>query len=316
MHDVPARLLAQSEITMNRLSIILIIVLIPAAVLAAVINGGTIQYDVAHGDSLPLISAKVGVDIRVIALSNHLNPAQHLVPGQDLIINTKKIVAKTVYNGIIIDVTAKMLYLFKNGKIELSFPVGLGMSDWRGITTWQTPIGSFTIERKSRNPVWYVPQSIQEQMRLEGKPVLTEVPPGPDNPLGTYILYTSFPGIAIHETIAPNSIYRFWSHGCIRVLPENIKMLYDEVDVGTQGESVYEPVKAAVTDEGRILLEVDPDIYGNIPDMMSEVSGRLNALKVATQVCWDDVKRVVQESSGIAEDITLLPLCALNSEFH
>lgn len=297
---------------MKRLSIILISIFIPAAAFAAVINGGTIHYGVAQGDSLPLISAKVGVEARVIALSNNLQPVQRLVPGQELLINTRKIVPKTLDNGIIIDVSAKMLYFFKNGKIELSFPVGLGMSEWRGITTWQTPIGNFTIERKSRNPVWYVPQSIQEQMRMEGKPVLTEVPPGPDNPLGTYVLYTSFPAIAIHETISPTSIYRFWSHGCIRVLPENITKLYDEVDVGTPGESIYEPVKTVVTAEGRVLLEVDPDVYENIPNLLGEVTDQLNALHVASEVCWDDVKRVVQEHSGVAEDISLLPLCTLN----
>ncbi len=297
---------------MNRIIIILLSILIPVAAFAAVINGGTIHYSVTQGDSLPLISSKVGVETRVIAQLNHLKQVQRLVPGQELLINTEKIVPKMMDNGIIIDVSAKMLYFFKNGNIELSFPVGLGMSDWRGITTWQTPIGSFTIARKSRNPVWYVPQSIQDQMRLEGKPVLTQVPSGPDNPLGTYILYTSFPEIAIHETISPGSVYRFWSHGCIRVLPENIKKLYDEVDVGTPGETIYEPVKAAVTDEGRVLLEVDPDIYGVMPNLLGDVTDRLNSLNVAAEVCWDDVKRVVQEHSGVAEDITLLPLCALN----
>jgi hypothetical protein len=67
-----------------------------------------------------------------------------------------------------------------------------------------------------------------------------------------------------------------------------------------------------VTAEGRVLLEVDPDVYGNVPNLLGEVTDRLNALHVASEVCWDDVKRVVHEQSGIAEDISLLPLCALN----
>jgi L,D-transpeptidase ErfK/SrfK len=297
---------------MTRIRIILIIILIPGAAIAAVVNGDTVHYSITRGDSLALISAKVGVETRVIAMANNLKPVQRLVPGQELLINTTKIVPKTLDNGIIIDVSARMLYFFKNGMIELSFPVGLGMPEWRGITRWHTPIGSFTITRKSRNPTWYVPKSIQEQMLLEGKPVLTEVPPGPGNPLGTHILYTSFPEIAIHETISPASVYRFWSHGCIRVRPENIAKLYDEIDVGTSAESVYEPVKAALTDKGRVLLEVDPDVYGIIPNIMQEVADRLNALNVASEVCWDDVKRVVQEHAGVAEDVTLLPFCALN----
>jgi L,D-transpeptidase ErfK/SrfK len=299
---------------MKRIKIILLSILIPIAAFGAVINGDTVHYSVSQGDSLQLISAKVGVNIRAIALMNHfkLKPVQRLIPGQDLLINTRKIVPKTLDNGIIIDVSAKMLYFFKNSKIELSFPVGLGMPEWRGDKRWHTPIGSFTIARKSRNPVWYVPQSIQEQLRLEGKPILTEVQPGPDNPLGTYILYTSFPEIAIHETTSPTSVYQFWSHGCIRVLPQNIKKLYDEVDIGTPGESVYEPVKAMVTDEGRVLLEVDPDVYDHTSNLLKEATDYINMLNVAAEVCWDDVRRVVQERSGVAEDISLLPLCALN----
>jgi len=311
-----SELFVQQRLIMIRtgiiLSIILSIILITIAAFAAVINGGSIHYSIAQGDSLSLISAKVGVSSRFIASMNSLKPGQRLIPGQDLLINATKIVPKTLDNGILIDVPARRLYLFKNGTIELSFPVGLGMPKWRSITRWHTPTGNFTITRKSRNPVWYVPKSIQEQMRMEGKPVLAEVPPGPDNPLGTYILYTSFPAIAIHETISPESVYKFATHGCIRVLPENIKKLYEEVEVGTSGEIVYEPVKAAVTDNGRVFLEIDSDVYSSIPNLMQEVRNRLDALHVGTEICWDDVKRVVQEHSGVAEDITLSPLCPIN----
>jgi L,D-transpeptidase ErfK/SrfK len=297
---------------MIRIGIFLGLILIPLAAVAGVINGGSAHYSIAEGDTLSLISAKVGVSSDIIALTNSLEPGQRLIPGQDLLINTTKIVPKTLEDGILIDVTARRLYFFKNGTIELSFPVGLGMPKWRSITRWHTPLGNFTITRKARNPVWYVPESIQEQMRIENKPVLTEVPPGPDNPLGTYILYTSFPAIAIHETIAPESVYKFATHGCIRVLPENIKKLYDKVDVGTPGEVVYEPVKTAVTDKGRVLLEVDSDIYRTIPNLREEVTDRLNALHAAAEVCWGDVTRVVQEHSGVVEDITLSPFCSIS----
>jgi hypothetical protein len=67
-------------------------------------------------------------------LANSLKPGQRLVPGQELPINAAKIVPKTLDNGVVIDVSARMLYFFKNGMIELSFPVGLGMPEWRGIS--------------------------------------------------------------------------------------------------------------------------------------------------------------------------------------
>jgi L,D-transpeptidase ErfK/SrfK len=145
-------------------------------------------------------------------------------------------------------------------------------------------------------------------MQVQGKPVLKQVPPGPDNPLGRFALYTSIRGIAIHETIWPTTVFQFRSHGCIRVLPENMELLYDEIEVGTPGELVYEPVKAAVTNDGKVFLEVDPDVYGKIGKPLDEVIERINDLQVAAEVDWTRIKSIVHERSGIAEDVTLSPV--------
>ncbi len=274
-------------------------------VYAAVITGGEKVYRVAEGDSLLLISAKFGVDMGSIMRKNELNPAKPLHPGQELRLDTRKLAPRTVENGIIIDIPGRMLYYFKQGKLEMFFPVGLGMPKWQALTRWRTPAGTFAITGKERNPTWYVPEPIQWQMQVQGKPVLKKVRPGPDNPLGRFVLYTSIRGIAIHETIWPSTVFQFRSHGCIRVLPENIEQFYDEIEIGTPGELVYEPVKAAVTEEGRVFLQVDPDVYGKIRKPLNKVIDRINELHVAADVDWDKIRRVVREQSGIAEDVTL-----------
>ena len=74
-----------------------------------------------------------------------------------------------------------------------------------------------------RHKEWIVPESIQEEMRREGKDVLTRVPPGPDNPLGRHWIGLSIGGIGIHGTIAPSSVYHFRSHGCIRLHPDDVE---------------------------------------------------------------------------------------------
>ncbi len=285
--------------------VICCLLIIPFPVYAAVITGGETVYHVAEGDSLLLISAKLGVDMGMIARKNNLNPARPLQPGQELRVNTRKIAPHTVDNGIIIDIPGRMLYYFKEGLIEISFPVGLGMPQWHGLTRWRTPAGTFTITGKERNPTWYVPESLQWQMQIQGNPVLTKVPPGPDNPLGRFVLYTSIRGIAIHETIWPTTVYQFRSHGCIRVLSNNIEGFYSEVEIGTSGELVYEPVKVVITDDGKVFLEADPDVYGKIRKPLDEVIDRINDLHVAAEVDWAKIKRIVQEQSGIAEDVTL-----------
>jgi L,D-transpeptidase ErfK/SrfK len=142
-------------------------------------------------------------------------------------------------------------------------------------------------------------------MQVQRKPVLTTVPPGPDNPLGRFVLYTSMRGIAIHETIWPTTAYQFRSHGCIRVLSDNSERFYGEVAVGTSGELVYEPIKVAVTEEGKVFLEVDPDVYGKIRGPLDEVIDRIYDLHVAAEVDWAKIRRIVQEQAGIAEEVTL-----------
>ncbi len=272
---------------------------------AAVITGGETVYRIAESDSLLLISAKFGVDMGLIIRTNNLNPARPLHPGQELRLDTRKIAPQTMENGIIVDIPGRMMYYFKQGKLEMFFPVGLGMPKWRALTRWRTPAGTFAITGKERNPTWYVPESIQWQMQVQGKPVVKKVTPGADNPLGRFVLYTSIRGIAIHETIWPSTVFQFRSHGCIRVLPENIKQFYDEIEIGTPGELVYKPVKVAVTEEGKVFLQVDPDVYGKIRKPLNEVIDRINDLHVAAEVDWDKIRRIVQEQAGIAEEVTL-----------
>ena len=284
---------------------IYLLLIIPFPLYAAIITGGETVYHTIAGDSLLLISAKLGVDLRVISSQNNLNPAKPLQPGQKLRLNTRKIAPHTVDNGIIVDIPGRMLYYFKAGKLEMFFPVGLGMPAWEGLTRWRTPAGIFIITGKERNPTWYVPESIQWQMQVQGKTVLTKVPPCPENPLGRFILYTSIKGIAIHETIWPTTVFQFRSHGCIRVLPENIERFYDDVEIGTPGELVYEPVKFAVTNDGKVFLEVDPDVYRKVKKPLEEVVDRLHDLQITTEVDWVKIRRIVQEHIGVAEDVTL-----------
>ncbi|MDH4161906.1 MAG: L,D-transpeptidase family protein [Nitrospirota bacterium] len=283
------------------LQIVLILCLPLNAIAAAaeeVMTGGEEVYRVLEGDSLLLISAKFGVNLERIRNENSLDPEQPLRPGTELLITTRKIAPAKVDQGLVIDIPGRMLYYFKAGRLELSCSVGLGRPGWR------TPAGGFVITGKEENPVWHVPASIQAIMQEKGMPVLTAVPPGPDNPLGKYALYTSRKGICIHETIWPTTVYRFRSHGCIRLLPQDIERLYRDVDDGTPGELIYEPVKVAVSGDGKVFLQVDPDIYKKARDPMDVVRRRLDELGAAGKVDWGKVAAVVAEEAGVAEEVT------------
>ena len=142
-------------------------------------------------------------------------------------------------------------------------------------------------------------------MEEGGKEVTPVVPPGAGNPLGKYALKTSLPGIMIHSTNLPASVYGFSSHGCIRILPEEMENFFKQVRLRTPGEIIYQPVKVAVADNGRVFLEVHRDIYGKINDLEQEAKMLLEKSQVTDRVAWEKVRKLVKMKSGIPEDVTL-----------
>jgi len=252
-----------------------------------------------EGDCLSAIGARFGVDWQLIAKENRFDPKKICRTGQQFSLNNLRIVPKVVQDGIVVNVPGRMLYFFRNGGLVTAFPVGLGLAEKQ----WQTPIGPFLIVRKTINPTRIVPKSIQREMEKKGQPVMAVVPPGKDNPLGRYALHTSFQNVLIHETIWPTSVYQWRSHGCIRVGPEDMEGFFDQVEKGMTGEIVYQPVSVAVLD-GRVLLQIDKDIYKKIPSIEAEVQARIAERNLADSVDWIKVQDVIKKRTGIAEDVT------------
>ena len=197
---------------------------------------------------------------------------------------------------ITINVPQRMLFLREGDGVN-GYPITVGTRGWR------TPLGDFTIVDKETDPAWDVPISIQREMAREGKPVIARMPPSPDNPLGAHWLRLSFPGIGIHGTNAPASLYRFGSHGCIRMHPDDIASIFDRVAVGTQGVIVYQPIVMAVTD-GHVWLEAHPDIYRLAPDRFQYVRAVAAHFGLTDSMDWAAVDRVLTALEGRAEDVT------------
>jgi L,D-transpeptidase ErfK/SrfK len=276
------------------------------AVFAAdIIIGGETSYVVQKGENLYRVGAKYGVFWKTIARDNNIDIKEPLIEGTILKLNTRRIVPKTLDKGIIINIPDRTLYFFKDGTIT-HFPVGLGLLAKTEISDWRTPTGKFYIMRKRRDPTWYVPESIQLENAMKGKEIEEIVPPGPNNPLGQYAIETSIPGTLIHATIWPGSVYRYMSHGCIRMLPEHIEQLYPMVDIKTKGEIIYEPVKIAVNDEGRVYLEVRTDVYKKHKSIKDYVSRVIETRGISDKVDWQKIDKLIHDETGVAEDITLL----------
>jgi L,D-transpeptidase ErfK/SrfK len=265
----------------------------------AALVGGQFEYAVQRGDSLTSISARFGIEQSVLARMNGIKKGATLQQDQLLQIDNRHIIPERLTDGILINLPQRMLYYFLAGKLMAHYPVGLGRP------SWPTPMGSFNVTNIQENKTWYLPKSIQEEMRREGKIVLTQVPPGPENPLGKHWIGLSLPEIGIHGTIAPASIYHFQSHGCIRLHPDDIAALFQQVRKNLPGKIIYVPVLLTRLKDGRIFLEVNRDVYKKNIDPIAVVENSAKIQGINDMVNWDKVKEVSQLKEGLAREVGL-----------
>ncbi|MGA9665855.1 MAG: L,D-transpeptidase family protein, partial [Gallionella sp.] len=261
--------------------------------------GERFEYEVQHGDILIGLAARFGESAMSIAQSNGIDYKGRIYPGQRLEIDNRHIVPETLGNGILINLPQRMLFFFRDGTLAGAYPVGLGKP------TWPTPTGQFSVVQLTKNPIWTVPISIQDELRREGEVVLTKVPPGPDNPLGNYWIGLSLPGYGIHSTSAPPSVYQFRSHGCIRLQPQDAEKLFPEVTIGMSGQIIYAPVLLALLADGRIYLEVNPDIYNEGINVLQVSKKLAEANHLTNRIDWQKAAQVAEQQEGLARQINL-----------
>jgi L,D-transpeptidase ErfK/SrfK len=273
----------------------------PEPELSTQIVGSQEEYSVVAGDFVIAIGARFGVDAATLARDNGLDARATIHPGQVLRVDRRHIVPRWEGEApgerIVINVPQRLLFHFREDALVSHYPVALGRPDWR------TPLGEFTIARREVDKTWYVPPSIQEEMRMEGKPVLTEVPPGPDNPLGRHWLGLSASSCGIHGTIAPSSIYQFRTHGCIRLHPDDAAALFAEVQVGEPVQVVYLPVLLATPPEGGVFLEVHPDVYHREEAPLATLARLALRHALNEEIDWERARLVVDEAAGVARPI-------------
>lgn len=278
----------------------------PDEVTSEKLVGTASTYSVVKDDTIRLVAAKLGVSRQHLIKKNKLDEKAYLKIGQKLSYNNRKIVPQRMKDGIVVNIPDRTLYYFKQGRLAASLPVALGVPVKSDKYDWKTPTGKFRVTAKMKDPTWHVPPSIQSEMEEQGKEIITSIPPGPANPLGKYAIKTSIPGILIHSTTKPWSIYSFASHGCIRVYPEQMEEFFKEVTVNTRGEIIYKPVKLAITEEGRVFLEVHRDVYSmSSSGLASEARRLIEKQNLSGRVDWQKVESIVRRTAGIAEDITL-----------
>jgi len=245
------------------------------------------HHTIAPKETLLDIARNFGLGFNEIQLLYPEMDPWILESGRCIDIPTRWILPPTQHHGVVVNLPELRLYHFlpKVGMVT-TFPIGIGD------VGWETPVATGRINHRKLNPEWVVPKSLRQKYGF------ISIPPGPDNPLGKYWVGLSLDGYGIHGTNSPWGIGRLVSHGCIRLYPEHIELFFEEICVGTPFEIIYEPVKIGVQD-GKLFIEVHPDIYGRIPDMTAHIMSRLKELCLWSDISFGAVRSALKKQSGV-----------------
>ncbi len=173
--------------------------------------------------------------------------------GTPVLLPTQYVLPDVTHRGIVLNIASKRLFYFPDtGEDEtpyvMTYPIGIGR------VGWDTPLGDTKVISKARDPQWYVPASVRREHEEAGDPLPAVVPAGPDNPLGKFVLKLDMPGYLIHGTNQPYGVGMRVSHGCVRLYPENIELLYSVVGIGEAVTIINKPYLAGWRD-GELYFE-------------------------------------------------------------
>jgi L,D-transpeptidase ErfK/SrfK len=261
---------------------------------------GRVQYHrVRQGETLLDVAREAGLGFHELRDANPTIDEWVPPPGVEVVVPSRWILPRSRYRGLVVNIPEMRMYVFptdaRPGELVplRTWAVGIGTEEA------PSPIGPFTIRSKDANPTWIVPDSILKTMDNPRR----IVPPGPDNPMGAYRIRLNHGSYAIHGTNDPWSIGRLTTHGCIRLYPEDLELLYPIVKPGMPGELVYQPVKFG-TAGGRVYVEVHADVYGKYRDLDRVAQDELKRAGLGSRVDRTLVKRAVEERRGVPVDVT------------
>ena len=261
------------------------------------VMGLVTTYKVKEKESLIEIARKFGLGYNEIAAANpDLDP---FVPGQGALVTipTSWILPDVESReGIVINLSEMRLYNIYNVGSMLfvqTFPIGIGDEGS------DTPTGQFRVIEKLVQPSWHVPESIKKE-----KPFLPDVvPPGPENPLGSHAMRLSNPRILIHGTNKPWGVGRRVSHGCIRLYPEDIPVLFRSASKGAKVTIVKQPVKAGFKGD-RVYIEVHGENSKGNESYFDYAVRLLREKHMLSRVNTKKLHYAIEEKKGMPVDIS------------
>ena len=182
------------------------------------------SYTVQSGDVLAVIPRREGfrIDYRLIQRLNRLANANMIRPGQKLKVLYGPFHAVVDKSDFRMDIYADQRDTAGNRFYIRSFPVGLGEYGLTPVGEFRVPPSS--VQEKLINPSWANPRT-GEKFKADD----------PMNPIGERWIplegmddnTRDMRGYGIHGTVQPESIGKEMSMGCIRMLPDDVELVYE-----------------------------------------------------------------------------------------
>jgi len=137
---------------------------------------------------------------------------------------------------IVVNPNGNRLSLRRGQRVVLEAAISTGRNDTlthlKRKWVFQTPRGIMSVIRKKKDPIWIKPDwaflEKGESIPPRSSPLRKE-----KGVLGAFLLDLGG-GVMIHGTPQEHLLGRSVTHGCIRVGYEDLKVLYDSVQVGTK----------------------------------------------------------------------------------
>ncbi|BAY22882.1 ErfK/YbiS/YcfS/YnhG family protein [Calothrix sp. NIES-2100] len=158
----------------------------------------------------------------LVSPEKKLNPTKSFLPQSLLpqvraqLFNTDRQISNT--RQVVVDLSDRRAYVYHSDVVIASYPIAVGKKGW------ETPTGSFQVMHKQHNPIWRHP--ITDKVFA----------PGTDSPLGDRWIGFWSDGhneIGFHGTPDTNVMGTAISHGCLRMRNPDVRLLYQQVSVGT-----------------------------------------------------------------------------------
>ena len=263
-----------------------------------------------YEDTLPDIARRYNLGYEEIARAN---PGVDMwLPGEGtrILLPGRRILPPGLREGVVVNLAEHRLYYFpkpnKNEKpVVITYPVSIGKMGKN------TPLGQSYITAKIKHPSWYPPASVRKEHAELGDPLPAVVGPGPDNPLGDFMMRLGFGDgtYEIHGTNKPVTVGMGITNGCIGMYPEDVAVLFALVPIGTPVRLINVPLKVALSG-GTLLLEAHPPVDAQGQSSEPNIDRFSDLLRATVHdatiaILWDYARQALRKADGVIATVGL-----------